>query len=92
MWRLPCTGMSAKLVIPLLVSSSLLFYIGIAFPTSLSFRSPSLPEHHTARKGCRYGRISPAPSVLSWRCLWPLVSPLRCRSDCPALLGGRDVA
>ena len=49
-----------RLVVPLLVSSSLLFYIGMALPTLWSFRwhLASLPIPR--RKGCRYPPTSPA--------------------------------
>ncbi len=56
-----------RLVVPLLVSSSLLFYIGMAFAYFVVFPLAFGFLTHTAPEGYRFRQISPAILALSWR-------------------------
>lgn len=68
-----------RLVVPLLVSSSLLFYIGMAFAYFVVFPLAFGFLANTAPEGVQVSTDIASYLASLWRCLWRLVSPLKCR-------------
>ena len=66
-------------MVPLLVSSSLLFYIGMAFAYFVVFPLAFGFLANTAPEGVQVSTDIASYLALLWRCLWRLVSPLKCR-------------
>lgn len=84
-WAFVAPGLYAhekRLVLPLVISSSLLFMGGVHSATSSCSGACSNSSAHSRRPRLRSRPTSKTTSTSSCRCAWPSASPSKCRWWC----------